>query len=189
MTGLRTCVGLSAWIIQDGNYDNFRVDTHATFGLEFYAKSDLQRVDGPCKQDLTHIVGPDYKASGRVIYIADEWWVTDFGVPAFQEKKPPRNLNVDDFVQGDRCFGIDPFFYFERLASIPGAPALITDWHIDKIEIQTAPFIKQGNMMVRDEALVGWRVITETDAWKDDGGHAEYILTCTMSARTLRNAR
>src|SRR5262245_41453887 len=32
-------VGLSSWIIQDGNYDNFQVGQERSFALEFYPHS------------------------------------------------------------------------------------------------------------------------------------------------------
>jgi hypothetical protein len=182
-------IGLSSWIIQDGNYPDFLAGTDAAFALEFYAASGLRKAEGPVRPQLQHIIGPEYEAIGRIIYISDDWWVIDFGIPAFQDSKPPDTLRLGDEVRGRITLGIDPFFYFERLALRPGAPALVADWHVKRIQIQTAPFIQQGNMMLRDEALFGWRDITKTDAWKDDGGLGEYLLTCEVLSPKLRHAR
>ena len=181
-------VGLASWIVQDGNYNDFRAGFDAAFALEFYAASGIRKVDGSFKPQLNHIGGAEYKAWGRVVYMADDWWVIDFGVLAFREEKTPENLNIGDFVECDIYLGIDPFFYFERLGATPVAPALIADWHIEKIEIQTAPFIRHGNVLVRDAVLIGWREISETNAWKDDGGIAEYVLTCKRAIHTLRHS-
>ena len=69
--------------------------------------------------------------------------------------------------------------YFERLSARPNVPALIYDWHIEKIEIQTAPFVPVGERRrERDNTKLGWSDIQRTDAWRDDDGHAEYILHC-----------
>jgi hypothetical protein len=189
MTHQSISVGLASWIIQDGNYANFRVGQDAAFALEFYTASGMRRVDGPCNQQLTLLAGAEYEATGHIIHMNDDWWVIDFGVPAFRQERPPQNLNVGDCVQGDIYLGIDPFFYFERLASMPGSPALIADWKVERIQMQTAPFIRQGDVMVRDEAMIGWCDIAETDALKDDGGLAEYVLTCRKIEQSQRHSR
>jgi hypothetical protein len=73
--------------------------------------------------------------------------------------------------------GIDPFFYFEGLAYQPGAPALVYDWKVEKIEVQTAPFIEVApRMMAPDPAQLGWKEIVETNAREDAG---EYLLHCS----------
>ena len=36
-------VGLSSWIIQDGNYEDFAVGQEQRFALEFYAPDGLKR--------------------------------------------------------------------------------------------------------------------------------------------------
>ncbi|HYW59089.1 MAG TPA: hypothetical protein VE909_01095, partial [Xanthobacteraceae bacterium] len=93
------------------------------------------------------------------------------------------------WVRGEIFIGIDPFFYFERLAREPDAPALIYDWEIEKIEMQTAPFIEvRPRLRERDPARLGWTEIAETDAWKDDGGLADYVLHCRRLDGSPRHA-
>ena len=87
-----------------------------------------------------------------------------------------------DFVEV--YLGIDPFFYFERLYTLPEIPPLIYSWRINSIGQQTAPFIETREpsgqkVMIRDEKKLGYKAIGKTDAWKDDGGNAEYVLNCT----------
>jgi len=65
-------------------------------------------------------------------------------------------------------------------------PPLIYTWHINRIGIETAPFIETldargTRTMVRDEAKSAYRDIPETDAWKDDNGDGEYVLECTLA--------
>jgi hypothetical protein len=176
-------IGLSSWIIQDGNYGNFETGQMAEFALEFYSpnyqKSALHTKS--CK----HLGAAKYSIIGEVIYLTDEVWVLDFGVCAFQESKPPEGISVGNFVSAEIYLGIDPFFYFERLYTLPKIPALIFSWNIISIGQQTAPFIETREpsgqkVLIRDEKKLGYRLITETDAWKDDGGNAEYVLTCVL---------
>jgi hypothetical protein len=68
---------------------------------------------------------------------------------------------------------------------VKGMPALIYNWHINKIGIQSAPFIetldKRGTrIMVRDESKSAFHEIQQADAWKDDNGHGEYVLECAL---------
>jgi hypothetical protein len=84
-------------------------------------------------------------------------------------------------IRGRAYLGIDPFFYFERLYKRDSMPALIYRWKVAGIDRQTAPFIPAGpRLQVRDASKLGWEAIEETDAWSDDGGHAEYVLKCEL---------
>jgi hypothetical protein len=176
-------INLSAWIIQDGNYGDFSTGQHAEFALEFFRydirlteckeKSSILKKDWTKGFDL-----PMYEINAEVIYLSNEVWVVDFGLCAFQETAPPEGLSRGDFVRGGISLGVDPFFYFERLHALPSMPPLIYSWRIKSIRIQTAPFIKKGNVFSRDEDKLGYKTIESTDAWKDDNGAGEYLLTC-----------
>ena len=171
-------VGLHSWIIQDGNYGDFTRDTTAAFALEFYASSPLEIFESNPKPvtALIHICDADYEAVGHVIHVADHWWVIDVGVLVFQEAEPPANARQGSWLRGKISIGIDPFFYFERLAHQPGAPAQVYDWKIERIEVQTAPLIEvKPRVLERDPTKLGWRDVIETNAWEDEG---EYLHHC-----------
>jgi hypothetical protein len=176
-------IGLSSWIIQDGNYGDFETGQHAEFALEFY--SQTYRKSDVSSKTLKKLGAAEYEIIGEVIYLTPEVWILNFGICAFQESKPPEGISIGDFVVAKIHLGIDPFFYFERLFALPKMPALIYSWKINAIGQQTAPLIESHEpsgqkTLIRDEKKVGYSVIAKTDAWKDDGGHAEYVLTCTL---------
>ena len=84
-------------------------------------------------------------------------------------------------VAGTAYLGVDPFSYFERFHNLQGMPDLVYTWRIESIVRQTAPFIDRGEgILVRDPSKLGWMPLDETDAWHDDNGFAEYVLTCTL---------
>jgi hypothetical protein len=176
-------IGLGSWIIQDGNYDNFQVEQNAEFALEFFSKIIRK---GEAKQKFAkRLGGAKYSIYGEVIYLTQEVWVLDFGICAFQESKPPEDLTVGSTVAAEIYLGIDPFFYFEYLYTLKNMPPLIYSWRIDSIGQQTAPFIEPlgatgQKALVRDKEKLGFKPIKATDAWKDDGGNAEYLLLCTQ---------
>ncbi|NJM91931.1 MAG: hypothetical protein HC861_04095 [Rhodospirillaceae bacterium] len=195
VTGRRELiVDLSAWIIQDGNYPDFERNQRTSFALEFYRGEDLQ-VCEPSEPSLSLISSlgwsPIYAATGKVIHVAAKWWAVDFGILAFREDKPSKhNLQKGDCVRGQISLGIDPFFYSGQYAHQGDAPALIYDWTITKIEIQTAPRIEtKPKYFERDPRLLGWREIEQTDAWHDDDRSAEYLLHCRRAEGPPRRER
>lgn len=193
-------VGLASWIIQDGNYRDFACGDCRSFALEFYSRKGLERV--PPGDRIPRLIdkgGAIYEAMGEVVHIAEEWWVVDVGVLIFRQEKRTLPIEKGDWVSGDIYIGVDPYFYFETLAAKPGAPFLIYDWKVERIEMQIGPLIevkpegplipgpvidgkrllvKSGPVMQRDPTRLGWREIACTDAWSDDGGYGEYLLHC-----------
>jgi hypothetical protein len=172
-------VGLHSWIIQDGNYGDFARGMKAAFALEFYASAPLEIFESNLQTvpALIRIRDADYEIVGRVTHVANDWWVIDVGVLVFQEGEPPATVRPGSWLRGKISIGIDPFFYFERLAHQPGALALVYDWKIEKIEVQTAPLIEvKPRVLELDETKLGWKVVLETKAWDDDG---EYLLYCS----------
>src|SRR6185369_1052413 len=185
-------LGLSSWIIQDGNYEDFAQGDLAAFAVEFYApKNLLESLPSLDKRpSMRHLEDSTYEVLGQVIHISEDWWAIDIGIPIFQEQAPPNGMVLGRWVRGSVWLGVDPFFYFERLSHDPGAPAMIFDWKIEVIEIQTAPFVEiEPRHMVRDKALLGWKSVERSDAWNDDNGHAEYLLRCRRQSNTARKTR
>jgi hypothetical protein len=178
-------VGLSSWIIQDGNYDDFRVDQEASFALEFYPHSI-----GPSNRTLvtaTNIDASRYQICGNVIYQAKEAWVIDVGVLAYQEGAPPENIKQGDDVEGEIYIGIDPFFYFEDLYKLPGMPTLTYKFRIKCILLETTPWLESTDetgrkVLARDATKESYREVSQTNAWEDDNGHGHYILKCEFAA-------
>src|SRR5262245_42421183 len=128
-------IGLASWIIQDGNYADFSVGQDTQFALEFHPYSLTLAQAEKC---TVNPIGPArYLIHGRVDFIHAEAWVLDFGLRAYQDRKPPADLSARSWVQGEIYLGVDPFFYFERLRSLPGMPSLSYAWRIRQIKLET----------------------------------------------------
>ena len=69
-------VGLSFWIIQDGNYGDFVQGAHTAFALEAWAAAPLEEfAAGPMiHPSITHRGNASHEAVGQVVYVADDWW-------------------------------------------------------------------------------------------------------------------
>lgn len=182
-------VGLSSWIIQDGNYGDFRRGQTAAFALEFYPHEC--RISA-AKELRAELVGEDrYRVTAKVLDVFREACVIDFGVRAFRRHGWPKIIEKGAWIDADIYLGIDPFFYFEGLNKVRGMPPLIYDWKTRKITMQTAPFIESRNargqrVLTRDESKSAYREVARTDAWDDDDGHVEYVLHCQMLDRPPR---
>jgi hypothetical protein len=169
-------VGLAAWIIQDGNYDDFSVGQEASFALEFHSRT--LRPTQPESKKLHHVGRATYSIHGRVEFVCSEAWVTDFGLRAYCDEKLPPDTIIGTWVQGEIYLGVDHFYYFETLKKIPDMPSLTCRWKIKNIQLETTPWLRDGNMLFRDSSRESFRNIERTDAWNDDGGRGHYLLTC-----------
>ena len=71
-------IGLSSWIIQDGNYNNFETGQHAEFALEFYSQSYLK--SGARSKTSKSLGAAKYEIIGEVIYLTPKcgFWILGF---------------------------------------------------------------------------------------------------------------
>jgi hypothetical protein len=175
---MRWSLGLSAWIIQDGNYGEFRRGQRLELAVEFYFQEEPM-LSGEAV-GARHLDGCTYELTGRVVLAEQDVWVLDVGILVFQQLQAPRAWKVGDVVRGRATLGVDPFFYFERLAEDPAMPALIYTWDLARLQRQTAPLVEREGVFERDETKLAWEETAATDAWADDGGSAEYVLECEL---------
>ncbi len=169
-------VGLNSWIIADGNYVDFRVGEMRSFALEYYNEHELRPL--PKSRDRRRhklLERSRYAVTGRTVHLTPEWAVIDVGMPAYRElysfPSPPKRF------EGEIWLGVDPFPYFERRSSESGAPPLIFDWHIRRIEVETAPRILQDNLWVYDPAQLQLKDVEDTRDGEDFVLHCELIAT------------
>jgi hypothetical protein len=109
-------IGLSAWIIQDGNYGDFRCHEQAEFALEFF--SENYRPSSSSEKQARWIRASRYAVNAEVIFTAERCFVIDFGILAYREAEPPKSFRKGSWLQAEIYLGIDPFFYFEALAHV-----------------------------------------------------------------------
>jgi hypothetical protein len=160
-------VGLDSSVIQDGNYGEFVRGTTAPFALEFRAFVPIRervRFDkkGP---SLVHVLEDAYEIIGQVMHVARDWWVLDVGLLLCSYESPPKDLSVGTWVCGGLVgIEIDSGSYFEDFAHESGAPALIYDWKIEKIEEQEP-----------DPEKLDWKEVAKTRSQADE---RRYLLHC-----------
>jgi hypothetical protein len=180
-------IALSSWIIQDGNYLDFKIDQQVEFALEF-AITDNAIINSDNQKSVNIMKDCKYKVTAEVIHINDQGWFIDFGLRAYNAGPIMKGIKVGNSISATIWLGIDYFSYFESFGIDKKVPELIYTWRINKILIQTAPYIEQiyegpgfmneKKIKTRDPLKLGYREIAMTDAWRDDAGSAEYILNC-----------
>ncbi|MPZ21137.1 MAG: hypothetical protein GEV06_25045 [Luteitalea sp.] len=109
------------------------------FALEFHPHNVAIASRAPAAPLLSHLSGGLHEARGTITFCSDRAWVVDFGVPAFQEGRPPRKAKLGRSVSGRFYIGVDPFFYFERLKNEKGMPNLFRHWVIRRIFLGAPP--------------------------------------------------
>lgn len=190
-------IGLLSWIIQDGNYPDFRQGEAGAFALQWTALEPLAFVspDAPMDRALAWRRENAYAAVADIEFIGEfasgsAWCVLDAGVRSYSPIAPPGDWKVGRTVRGLVELTIDPFLYLETLGQTPRAPPLIYDWRIERIELETTPWIETaGGVPQRDRGRASWRDVARTDAWSDDEGRASYLLTCTRLGPQRRKTR
>jgi hypothetical protein len=183
-------IGLSAWIIQDGNYPDFAVGQTVEFAVEFY-QQPATAIE-VCKSEVvaSQATGNSYSVVAEKVLVTDAVTVLDIGILVYREGTSEfSNVERGDRIRTELELSVDPYFYFESLSSDESIPPLIYSWRITSILRQTAPFIEVASgsgghrgakMMARDVSKLGYAQILKTDAWQDDNGFGEYILRCDL---------
>jgi hypothetical protein len=172
-------VGVASWIIQDGNYGDFKVGDETKFALEFYgSKLNPSTSRGAF---VNYLGNGLYKVRAEVVYLDSVAWVIDFGFRTFWDSTPPKFASLGSWVEGEISIGIDPYFYMEHLYKNPGMPDLFYTWRINSILRDDTPWLVQvnehgGKNYTRDEARIKWASVEYTDAWNDDEGRSTYLL-------------
>lgn len=171
-------VGLSSWIVADGNYGDFSVGDVRSFALEYYNEHELQPAMAPISH--RHLGGARYDVTGRCRHLGGlsrqltpTWCVIDIGVLAYRElhslMAPP------DVFSGQIYLGVDPFFYFETLARETDAPAIIYNWRIHRIEVETAPRVLKDGMWIYDPDKRRLADVQDTKGGEDFVLHCERL--------------
>lgn len=173
-------VGLSSWIIQDGNYADFSVGQETQFALEFYSPS--LEISSCNSHSAVPVIASQYQICGQIVFRAENVCVLDMGFLAYQEDPPP-HFTEGTWVEGEIYLGIDHFAYSEHLKNVPGMPPLSYNFLIGEIFLETTPWLTEldpsgRRMMVRDGQNESCTAVSKTDADNDDNGHAHYILKC-----------
>lgn len=181
-------IGLSSWVIADGNYSKFERGDRTSFAVTFYAPdslsipSDHLLIDPPGvnRSSMQHLEGSCYLVTARVTHMFDYdgWWVIDAGILMYSAVKPTDGIKAGCWVRGKIVLGVDPFEYVEHLSRYYAAPALIYDWDVKKIEIETTPIIESGRMSARDQTRRGWKEVGDTKA-RTGAFCEEFVLHCT----------
>jgi hypothetical protein len=178
VTNEHLTIGLSSWIICDGNYPDFSRGGQVSFALEFHASDGWTFMEpglGRVKA-LERMYTCHYHAVAEVIYVRDDWWAIDAGVRLYRHEKPPREMEPGWWMSADVFVGIDPFHYIQRHSRHHAAPGLIYDWEIDRIELDTSPYIvRENGESMRDPLRRASRDIDRTNAGRDGG---DYFLHC-----------
>ena len=181
---------LDLWVLQDGNYPEFRTGDRRQFALEFfYNRSRPLRPPHEATHYECRNLAPDalYEITGQVVHVtpeeeeeADDYpvrdiHVIDFGLRAYMagmltnKHVPPLN---GEWLTGEISLSVDHYPYKEYLGKRPGMPPLIYTWSID--EIQVSHF--KSNT---------WRTIDQTRCWEDAGS---YRLKCTLLDEEASNS-
>jgi hypothetical protein len=190
----RWMIEVAPWVIQDGNYADFKVGQTAEFALEFTGR-DLVPAEKP-GPSVRAIADARYEVCAHVVAIDaekdDPSWIIDFGLRAYANGRPPNGTGIGDWVQGETLLMVDHYWYFEFLSKRVESPELTYTWEIDEIIRETAPTASEhqpgwGEVWMPQHDKRTLDPVKQTDAWGDDsfGGEKpptflDYRLGCRL---------
>ena len=173
--------GIDASSIQDGKYPDLHQGDGLEFAVEFGFRAEPVRTSG-AEIRAEHLGGPSYELTAQIIGILDRVWFIDCGILAHQVRPQiASDLVVGDMIRGHAYVGLEGYGQFtEGLNEAPNMPPLVYSWTIDSLVMNTTPWLTtDGRGLRRDETCRVYEPIQQTDAWNDDQGRADYVLTCT----------
>lgn len=183
-------IGLSAWIIQDGNYPDFAAGEVVEFAVEYYRDPNPQIALVDAEPSARPLKGALYGAVAEKVLLTEDITVLNVGIFVYREAEQTDVLReAESRFETQLYLGVDPFFYFERLSKLQGIPPLIYSWRIASILQQTAPFIETTaasgpyagrTIRIRDQSTLSYKKIQKTNAWEDDNGLGEYVMRCEL---------
>ncbi|HTR38136.1 MAG TPA: hypothetical protein VMH80_19640 [Bryobacteraceae bacterium] len=178
-------IGLSFWIIQDGNYPDFEIGQTVEFAVEFWCPEGVAPLVSKGLTSATNVGGHVYNTVAEVVVRNTKITVLDIGILVYSQFAPlPASLPDGSRLEVQLALGVDPFSCGETLNKDGDVLPLVYSWKILSILRQTAPFVERvqagSKVRTRDPQKLGYEEILKTDAWRDDDGFAEYMLRCDL---------
>ena len=174
-------IGLSSWIIQDGNYEDFETEHEYRFALEFRAMRVAAASDR--RSHLKPLEGSAYRFSGEIVLREPRLTVLDVGVLCYDEGEIHIPTS-ERFARGELDLGVDPFFWIETHGKRSDVPNLFHKWRIREIRLETTPVVATESsgrrILKRRPGVRSFSPIVRTNAWEDDNGDTNYVLTCDL---------
>lgn len=141
-------IGLSPWILADGNYWNgeyhgFYTGQSSLFALELNPRSiKPSSFQG---RRVVHKKDTVYSVTGEVVFTWKHGWVIDFGLYAYVYKRsiPSFLPELQSYITVEAYLGIDHFAYSDFLHSISGFPPLLYRWYVQGIIQEIHPLVYQ----------------------------------------------
>ena len=130
-------IGLSSWIIQDGNYGDFEVGGEYAFALEFFVEEWAN--PGSRNKSLTPIRPAVYTFAPEVVLKEPKLTILDVGTLCYSEHGQSPELRVGAVVGGRIYLGVDPFFWSETHSKRSDVPRLKYRWKVEGIQLETTP--------------------------------------------------
>jgi hypothetical protein len=173
-------LGIQAWVIQDGKYEDFVVRRRYEFQVEAFPHS-VERGEVAKVPSVRPGEQGRHGFSGAVLkFVGHGAWVIDFGAYCYGKAVLPQGLRVGDALAGEVSFFVGyPAVYEEAFDA--EAPLRTYSWRLERIRLETTPSIDEAGGLPRD-TKVTYADLPATNGWADEPT-ALYLLDCTLLGR------
>jgi len=182
-------VGLSAFVLQDEDAGDLEAGQEAEFVVVL---TPAPAWTAPVESDSTvssrRLEANVREFVGKLVSLGQGSWVMDVGILVWGDSDWPlvySDREVGEVRIGDRFAGrgsLDAVaFTLPAGDSFRGIVPPRYTWQIDRIELDMTPRIEDvPGSWIRDSQKVSYRRVERTGVWRDDEGHADYLLHCTL---------
>jgi len=178
-------IHLSSWVIQDGNYPDLVAGQTAEFPLGFWVPDGSVAEAYSTEPRVRNSADYFYDVVARCAAQSDQATLLDIGILVYGQmaliSEPAFPAGVTFRIR----LGLDlgPFRY-----GIGDSGPMVYSWRIKSILRQTAPLMEVApRTFTRNPNRPAYEEIPRTDAWRDDGGSAEYLVRCEFLAAAPKN--
>ena len=129
-----------------------------------------------------HVQWYEYAITGEVVFCGESNWVLDFGIPAAcHERFRPAGADVGSYLAGTvGLLSLTAGRWGDDLFE-PPAPPLAHTWRIERIWLETTPWLEIApRAFERADVPRTFVEIEATDHEGDDSVGAAYILECQL---------
>jgi hypothetical protein len=173
-------LGTQAWVIQDGNYEDFALGQRYSSAVTAFPHP-VEGSSSAGAPQTRPLEDGRYAFSCAILKFAGYGaWVIDFGIHCYGKAALPEGAQVGDVLAGEvRFFLPYPAVYQEGFDS--AASHSTYSWQVERIRVETTPWlVGEDGVHRRDSNKIGYVDVESTNAETDEGGSADYLFDCKL---------
>ena len=172
--------------VADGPYQDVSCGQTVEFIVGFYASS-LESTS-KTEKSVIRLGNAEYIFESEISYVSKlkiHLYILDIGFKVSGGYRDLKDVSAGSYLIGQAALFVDDENYWYDLDKDPNYPPMVYTWQINRILLDTTPYIDSGNkIQKRDKLRQSFLELDKTDIWEDgknyDQSFPQYILHCSL---------